>query len=351
MSGSARGGATQSSCGNDTTNRLKLVVAPAEVIEMITRLTSPSPTDVLRAREVILDCLADAETHHERDLIAKLAGLSGVESSALGEQVTVSRTADGWSTLTGKEPAVVWLRSESAIREGLAALAREGVIMATVGTMHREAARSIPLRRVDVGHVATGSASMPDRSPALPSHRGDCRWKLVENASSPRFLLARTSIVDGLEDLLGHRGIEVLREAVLCAHHGRFIAAVDLLAAASEAAWFGVGLAAVGRDNRLDQLVASGDGAANVIERTFNLIAVSNALSTAVRNDVRAQAARFRDLRNYGLHPVGEPDADRELAFTEAGCATLFMTARRYFAHLDSARLAFVATPDIVEEV
>lgn len=63
-------------------------------------------------------------------------------------------------------------------------------------------------------------------------------------------------------------------------------------------------------------------------------------------NDVRAQAARFRDIRNYGMHPVGPHDSDREDPFTEAGATVLFMTARRYFAILADAhdRLDTAAT-------
>jgi hypothetical protein len=127
---------------------------------------------------------------------------------------------------------------------------------------------------------------------------------------------------------------------------GRFLASVDLLAASSESAWFGLGRIAAKYDGKLAALVAKGEGALEVIDRPTNVMATSKILSSGARNDLRAQAARFRDLRNYGLHPVGDPDVDREDAFTEAGSAVLFMTARRYFTQLEQARKTFLAEQD-----
>ncbi|MEE1652236.1 hypothetical protein V1260_15770 [Brachybacterium sp. J144] len=118
---------------------------------------------------------------------------------------------------------------------------------------------------------------------------------------------------------------------------GLFIAAVDLLGAASEAAWFGLGTR-VSDDGQLADLIARGQNAAAVIDRTAEAIRRGKAWESRSLNDLRAQAAHLRDLRNYGLHPTGEPDEDREPAFTEAGCAVLYMRAPRYFRQLDQIR-------------
>lgn len=78
---------------------------------------------------------------------------------------------------------------------------------------------------------------------------------------------------------------------------------------------------------------------AEVINRTTDVLATARVMQAGQRTDLRAQAARFRDLRNYGLHPVGPVDTAREDAFTEAGAASLFMTSRRYFLQLEEARV------------
>ncbi|MFI8778090.1 hypothetical protein ACIGH6_13520 [Brachybacterium paraconglomeratum] len=139
-------------------------------------------------------------------------------------------------------------------------------------------------------------------------------------------------------ELLGARGSQVLREGIGAFQRGLFIAAVDLLGAASEAAWFGLG-AYLTDDEKLQRLVAAGDNAAEVIDRSAEGVARRNAWNKRGLNDLRSQAAHFRDLRNYGLHPTGETDDDLEVAFTEAGCAVLYMAAPRYFRQLDQIRL------------
>lgn len=139
-----------------------------------------------------------------------------------------------------------------------------------------------------------------------------------------------------LEELLQPRGLIVLKEAIRCFHRGLYVAAVDLLAAASEAAWFTVG-AAIQDDAELTRLVSQGQNVADVIHRTGEGISRAGALHRQVLRDLRAQAARFRDLRNYGLHPLGPQQQEQEQAFTEAGAALLFMAAASYFQRLRSA--------------
>ncbi|MBW4042126.1 MAG: hypothetical protein HIU86_08365 [Acidobacteria bacterium] len=81
---------------------------------------------------------------------------------------------------------------------------------------------------------------------------------------------------------------------------------------------------------------------AEVIDRTSQAIGRANALARHALVDVRARAAHLRELRNYGLHPVGDAQDELEEACTEAGAAVLFLAARSYFLTLDRARLALV---------
>lgn len=109
-----------------------------------------------------------------------------------------------------------------------------------------------------------------------------------------------------------------------------------MLAAASEAAWFTV-RAHVPTDEKLARLVAAGENAAEVIDRTSRGIAQRGALPTRELSDVRAQAGRLRELRNYGLHPIRDVESEHEEAFTEAGAALHFLGARSYLLRLRKA--------------
>lgn len=310
-----------------------------ELLQALNQQATPGAADVLEARQIILDLLADGGTHHERDLQARMHAARGIPNATYDEQVVVDWTESGWTLPTGDEPGLARLRTDAAIRQALTALVREQVVVPTEGNLHGASHSSVTVRQ-NRGGSATGPIQIERILDLLPNQATDCRWRLLHAADNPRTQLARTPISTGLDDLLGVRGLEVLSEAVACFHAGRFIAAVDLLAAASEAAWFGIGAAAAGHDTKLDKLVADGDGAAEVIERAVGVIATERTMQKTTRHELHAQAVRFRDLRNYGLHPVGSPDGAREPAFTEAGAAALFMTAPRYFQQLDSARTA-----------
>lgn len=291
------------------------------------------------ARAMILDMLSDGGTHHESAIVNSLLARRSVGPLNQRDQLTLRRAPEGWPDVDPDDAVLVRQRVITAVREILAELWADGVITPVEGSAHGEATASIPLHLDFGGSTTTGSHSVPSRQPVF-GHT-DFRWRFLRPVDHHRSQLARANLTDGLEGLLGPRGIEVLREAVECFHRGRFLAAADLLAAASEAAWFVVAAATKGSDRKLDDLVAAGENAAEVIHRTNDALMARKALPLQTLRDVRAQAARMRDLRNYGLHPVGEPDVDREDAFTEPGCAALFMGARRYFTLLDTARRAY----------
>jgi len=313
------------------------MVQSPELQRRLAVLITPTADELLSARAVILNLLEDGASHHENEFVSAAWRDRGIRVVSSHEPMAIT-SADG-TELTGEEPQLAGPRVRYAVRDALAELVRDGEVHATAGNASSVETDSIHIRHVSGSTTTTGGVRVAIHHAALgPS--SDCRWRLTHRPDSPRLKMARTDLTTGLDDLLGARGLEVLQEAVQCFHRGRFLAAVDLLAAASEAAWFGVASAASGADAKLDRLVASGEMISEVIERTTNVLSARRALSSTARNDLRAQAARFRDLRNYGLHPVGDPDQDREGAFTEPGAAVLFITARRYLQQLDDARRA-----------
>lgn len=304
------------------------------IVDQLYAAAQPSTSELLAAREIILDGLAGGASLSTDELVARF--LAPSRTGTIGSEA-IEAVGGPPATINPDHRVLMRVRAQAAVLEVLAELNANGiVVMAT----HIE--KTVEVRTHNGMGVSTIQHELI-RS-WVPAFGREGRWRLLRPEAHHRHQLARENLVDGLDDVLGPRGIEVLREGVACFHAGRFLAAADLLAAASEAAWFVVGAAAHGRNGKLDALVASGTNAANVIQLTEEIIRQQKALVPQTLNDVRAQAAHLRDIRNYGLHPVGAADADREDAFTEPGCAVLFMSARRYFTHLDAARLALLGS-------
>lgn len=292
-------------------------------------LVAPRGRDVAEVRALVLERLGQAPSLSVRELEAAVFAANDLTTESLREAVPVEGYGTSATVQGDSHPAIRAQRLQFALEEVLHGLYAEGIISPSAGDLYGAASGSIPAR----GSSWSGSLQFEHHHTPAPAFS---RWKLA-SSSSVRAELAREDLPSTFEELLGPRGSEVLREGTRAFHRGLFIAAVDLLGAASEAAWFGLGTR-VSDDGQLADLIARGQNAAAVIDRTADAISRGKAWESRGLNDLRAQAAHLRDLRNYGLHPTGEPDEDREPAFTEAGCAILYMRAPRYFRQLDQIR-------------
>lgn len=298
--------------------------------------------DIVEAGQVILEILTASTTAIERDFHQELMARRGVLIDPSGRSVVTIVNGEFQGPLES-EPAVANLRLLTAVREALARASVDGIVVRVEGDLYGERPASINIDQRFGNGSSGGSVRVPTRSPVFGVDGSNARWRLLRDASHTTVVLARENLAGSFAELLGPRGEEVLKEALACFRRGRYLAATDLLAAASEAAWFTIA-SLVGDDEKLHAAVTHGDSAAIVINKTADAILRAKALNAQVLNDARAQAAHLRDLRNYGVHPVGRPDAHREDAFTEAGCSILFMRAGRYFTILDDARLALAAS-------
>lgn len=302
--------------------------------EAISAAVTPSTADLIEARAVVVDALGSAPSLSVTELHQAMITQREVPAERYREAVKVGGNHARVTSVDETAPALLRRKAKHAIDEAVGLLQAEGVIMRAAGGHYGPANESIAVE----GPGWSGAGSYDHHF--FPPAGTDSRWKLTASAHG-RAELARTALPDELPELLRQRGVDVLREATRAFHRGLYIAAADLLAAASEAAWFTLG-GLITDDRRLEESVTTGTNAAEVIHRTGEALLRMKALEKQTLNDLRAQAARLRDLRNYGMHPVGEPDADREPAFTEAGCAVLFMTAPRYFRQLETVRLVLL---------
>jgi hypothetical protein len=318
------------------------VISDNEIQQAIEAAVAATERDITEAGQVILEVLTTSPTALERDFHEALLARRGVVIDTSGRSA-VTIVNGQFQNPVENEPVVLNVRLLTAIREALARASADGVIVTVEGTIYGERPLSINVDQHFGNSSSGGSIQVPTRSPVFGVDGSNARWRLLRDTSHTTVLLAREDLASSFADLLGLRGQEVLQEALACFRRGRYLAATDLLAAASEAAWFTIASHVVD-DDKLSAAVTRGDSAATVISKTADAILRARALNAQVLNDVRAQAAHLRDLRNYGVHPVGDPDAHREDAFTEAGCSILFMRAGRYFKMLDDARLALVSS-------
>lgn len=294
----------------------------------------PTAGDIVEARGEVMNTLAEMGTCNRETFAINILRRRGVAPAAqFGEVMQVTRDGDGEQVVDLEDATIVRQRIDFAVREALGQLSAEGLVLQAAGSYHGPDNVHVPAE--EKGRWG-GGITVEDSAPRWGGDGWNSRWRLTRPADHPLQQLARADVAAGLDELLGVRGIAVLNEAVRCFGRGLYMAAVDLLAAASEAAWFSVA-ARVTDDVKLVDSVAAGENAADVIHRTSESLGRQKVLNRHVLNDVRAQAARFRDIRNYGLHPTGATRDEHETAFTEAGAALLFMSARPYFLRLKEA--------------
>lgn len=246
----------------------------------------PTPHELLSARAEILDVLSDAGSHHETEFVSTAAANAGLRGIGANQALVI--VGNSVDQVDRSDPQLASRRLRVAVRNALAELVRDGDVVAVSGSASAIGSETINLQQVFGSSTSTGSVQITVERDSLRNEGGDCRWRLASHPEGPRAQLARTDLSSGLEPLLGPRGLEVLEEAVRCFHRGRFLAAVDLLAAASEAAWFGVAAVASGADSKLDALVARGEMVAEVTEHTTSVMSAKKVLAGATRNDLRA---------------------------------------------------------------
>ena len=226
-------------------------------------------------------------------------------------------------------PRVATEHAKVVIAEVIAQLTAEGVITAARGTVYGEE------RSVSIG-VSRGSTSGPlafDLPFAPAVVRGD-RYRLLHPAARGDALITEAELQEGLKQLLDPRGLATLREAHRAFRAGLWLAAASLLGAASESAWFALARKYLPTGSTNHRLALVGENPSKVMAATQDVIRSQELAPPSTLNDLACTAAHLRDLRNYGMHPAGPHDTDREAAFTQVAVATLMLSTRRYFVRL-----------------
>lgn len=304
----------------------------------VVEAAKPTERDLLEARAVILNELGAAPSRSPEELKKVLTRARGLPDKKGGarETVEIATKEDGSKMVNDNDPTLLRLRLERAIDELLGLLSADGLIMRSLGGLYGPAHIAIYTKEPgDYGNSGPSFNYFPN-TPTFATTGDDSQWRLVRSQRGEGQVLVSMQLANDMEGFISERGVSTFREAIRCYQQGLYMAAVNMLAATSEAAWVAVALE-VKDDSALAIELSGQERISVIIDKSTDAMFRHKVLRSEI-NSLKSHAHHLRDLRNYGLHPSGDVSEERKGAFTEAGASNLFMMCRGYFSNL---KLAF----------
>ena len=301
-----------------------------ELVADIQAAVDVGPEDLIIGREAALGALSSGTPLRVTDLEDAWLAHKGVERPGRQDQrVPLLRDRDAPHVLrpaSTTDPLLLLHKAQRVVAQVVAELLAEGVV-----TPGRGDGYGVADERINVSHDGgSGSVAVSNRAPLLAHGR----YQLTRPDVPYEELVVPDQLTEGLEHLLGPRGLAALVESRRALSRGLFLASSSLLAAASEAAWFNLGRAVPNPASKLKGSLKSGRDVAQVIEGVTSWSRERMKAPSITITELAADAHRFRDIRNYALHPVEDHDHDREAWLTAAGATVLTLTARRYLSKM-----------------
>lgn len=280
----------------------------------------PNVEDTSSARSFVLEKLEAGlvDILVLRDEFCRVRGIAEP-----GSRDTVLYRGDSDMADIRNDAVVRWHRSRASVDQVITDLVSEGLI----------SSYEIATRDVQYRTGAGFSAGARVSSPAL-SHQGMFglapRFRPID--SEVLGLLAANRFLEGIEGLLGKRGSDCVRESLDAYRARLYLASVNLLGAACEAAWYAAGAQLATVDNDIN-LAINGTQTSRVVNR------VADALRGTVKqhrlNELMAFENHLRELRNYGIHPREDDDTGLAAAFSETGAWCLISQCHRHLKLLN----------------
>jgi hypothetical protein len=245
-----------------------------EVDEAIQAAVVPTPADVMAARSIALELAEhDPTAPLTNDVLdAWLQRPHELRLATAPTQVSIESEDLRWIPPARDAPALVKIRGTAAVSTALAQLIADGLLTKVHGDLYREEVE----RHLSVSH--SGGSNNVSYRLNYPDVDPSARWRPVarygDTVEAPAEVLDAAGTVEGLDDLLGPRGIRSLTEAHVAYRRRLWLGAAALLATASEAAWFSLGRRIATPNSRLAALAAEGDNAAKVhdLATQYNLL-------------------------------------------------------------------------------
>jgi hypothetical protein len=286
---------------------------------------SPTRADVVVAKSLLLETLATGGATTVTDLATAVYVHEGLPVEVpYRDPVDLPPNADPAEVVRRDVPQIARARMERAVTRALAELELEGVL--------------VPIRDVNAQttlqvHSGNTTGGYYAKAPA-PAIAG--AYELAEDKrTTASELLDADLYTSDITDLLGNRGVRCVDEAFRAHRRGLHLAAVNMLGAASEAAWYSLGERLRSHSTALARALDE-DRTVTVFRQVQDVVIQLRVGRSTRENmdELRSHAAYLRDLRNYGLHPRSSVFSDLEHHFTEHAAALLFMNSHRYFKRL-----------------
>lgn len=305
----------------------------------VAELLQPTPERLATAKAWLIEQL------NEREFVS--AGIAGEYVSVLGIPSPYNNSALDPRDPVNQEQVLAYWKPWLDVRYALHELSQQGFVIATVRGVNPALPESVwnwDGPRVALGQP--GQAVTESEFPTVPL-LGEYCWSVAESAQrSARLELYDADLFMRKAELavFDERVRRCVEEGLACYRADLFLAAANMLGAASEAAWHqlaeriltaGLGSAKLsdelGKDNpsiarmqqyALHDLREMGSG----FESRFGF-ARSALLS------VEGVARFWRDLRNYGMHPSGGLAPE---TFSQASLSVQIMGASSYLGRLAS---------------
>jgi len=308
-------------------------IVPPHIQQQLQDAVVPREAEIIRARQVLVEVLTDSGRVAKDDLInAAIRDGGGQPGAGRNGHIELFSVIRDEAPLDPDHPVIKTQRLRLAAMEALAAMAGDGDVT-PVARPGGAGDVQLPVSNTAPGGGGTSGSTFV----IADQHLLDEAYRLSRRMLTTPDLgeIVASLDADPLGDLLGARGVRCFHEAVLAFRRGLYLAAANLAAAASEAAWYGLGELVVkaGGTGTALRNALDNDNTAKVIQLVTQHLQATAGLKTTM-TELQAQAIHLRDLRNYAVHPRGHDDQQREAHFTEPGCLSLLMLTRRNLERL-----------------
>lgn len=282
----------------------------------------------------------------------KLAHGLGVSPEGAGREFALAQGVEDPSRGDPQDPAmqgqfVQWWEWVLALREAIHDFHRLGFLVPTFQFDRKERPQNLDglfdfeCPQIPLGEP--GEKNRPTPFPAVVLYKGYSPSVMDAAELAHRLELYDSDLYANAADLsaFDERARRCVEEALVCYRADLFLAAGNMLGAASEAAWYEVA------DRMQGQGVAGSDLKAELGKIAPSIAAIQRHVVEDLRglSDFRskfgmpvgvlsslAQGAEYwRDIRNYGMHPRGTFGPD---SFTQAAIAVQLQGATEYFKKL-----------------
>lgn len=315
--------------------------------EAVRAAVRPAWSEIVRAKKAIREILADGQPHGIRTIQRILILADGIPPEpSHGEKLQIASADDIDRVVTASEPLIARPRLAWAATEGLLDLVALGIaIEASESPTHEEGNPMIGPGAFSVDYQLGPNGGAIRVPGPLPNLTRAYRLAPHVGADATQWFTDPDLFTADLEQLrLDARACRCLVEALAAYRHGLFLACASLLGAASEGAWYAAGEQLRHLNTQLARAHDDGN-TSKVIARVGEVLRQHSGLRVLV-DDLHAQAALFRQLRNYGVHPRPSETGHLERYFSDSGAAMLLLETYTYLSRLTGAVAACIANEE-----